>query len=610
MNLLSSSLLKQVNERLSIFIEALRLVWASSRFWLLAALALIILQAILPILVLFVTGQMIDTISLAISNGGAEQGNSLSPPILTTIALLGLLTFATIALNMLSQIVREVQSHHVTLHVTKQIQRKSIEVDLAYYENPAFYNQLYRVQQYAPFVPQQVVDTLIQTLRDGLLLLSLGGLLTAISPAIPLLLIGFAIPTMLIRMRFSRQLFDLEERSAETERRTAYFNALLSQGQYAKEARLYNFGEHFRKRFFKERQQLFNERLKLSVSRSRSELASQFLNIAGVFLTLTLIANDALRGAITIGGLVIAFQAFQRGQAAVNAVLAGAASLYDHHLFLRHFREFMQIVPQIRQPASPRRLSDRLQSGIRFEEVSFRYHPNTPLVLDQVSLTLHPGEIAALVGSNGAGKTTLVKLLCRLYDPTDGRITIDGIDLRELDLKQLRQMITTVFQDFNQYQLSASENIWIGQIDEPLDMARIQEAARLSGADEVIARLRTGYDTPLGQMFAHSHQISFGQWQKIALARAFSRQSELIILDEPTSSLDVIAEHEFIQRFQQAAAGKTGLIISHRLSTIQMVSKIFVLDGGRLVETGTHADLMALKGLYADIFTTQAQYYR
>jgi ATP-binding cassette subfamily B protein len=610
MNSPHASLLKRIGERLSVFVEALRLVWSSSRFWLTAALALIVLQAVLPILVLFFTGQMIDAISAAIGDGGAGQNSGLSAPILISIALLGLLTFANIALNTLSQIVREIQSHHVTLHVTEQIQRKSIEVDLAYYESPAFYNQLHRVQQYAPFVPQQVVDALIQTLRDGLLLLSLLGLLTAVSPAVPLLLIGLALPTMLIRMRFSKRLFDLEERSAETERRSAYFNALLSHGQYAKEARLYDFGEHFRRRFSNERQQLFKERLKLSISRSRSELASQFLNTAGVFLALALIASDALRGAVTIGGLVIAFQAFQRGQAAVNAALAGAASLYDHQLFLRHFREFMQIVPQIRQPPSPRRLPKRLQSGIRFEEVSFRYRPDAPLVLDQVSLTLQPGEIAALVGSNGAGKTTLVKLLCRLYDPTDGRITIDGIDLRELDLKQLRRMITTIFQDFNQYQLSASENIWIGQIDEPLDMARVQEAARLSGADEVIKKLKMGYDTQLGQMFAQAHQLSFGQWQKIALARAFSGQSEVIILDEPTSSLDVIAEHEFIQRFKAAAAGKTGLIISHRLSTIQMVSKIFVLDGGRLVETGTHADLMALNGLYAHIFSTQAQYYR
>jgi ATP-binding cassette subfamily B protein len=225
-------------------------------------------------------------------------------------------------------------------------------------------------------------------------------------------------------------------------------------------------------------------------------------------------------------------------------------------------------------------------------------------------MAIRPGEIVALVGENGAGKTTLIKLLCRLYDPVEGRITIDGIDFRDLDIVHLRRMFTVLFQDFNIYQLTALENIWISNVDKPPDRDRIAKAARASGADDFIRTLPQGYDTQLGNWFTGGRELSFGQWQKIALARAFLRETPVIVLDEPTSALDVMAEHDVFERFRALAAGRSAIIISHRLSTIRMAHRIYVLDKGCIAESGTHDDLMAADGLYAKLFRTQSKYYR
>jgi ATP-binding cassette subfamily B protein len=419
-----------------------------------------------------------------------------------------------------------------------------------------------------------------------------------------------AVPTVLVRVRFSRLLYALQQRSSETERKTFYYSFAMTREFYAKEIRLFNSGRIFSDWYTSARKRLRTERLKLIRRRSTSELLTQLLAVLALFGSFTFITMDALRGTITLGQLVIAFQAFQRAQASLQGLLSNIASLYEHNLFLNDFYSFLALKSRIQSPPKPRLLPQPMREGIRVEGLSFRYQQSSDYVLKSVDMAIRPGEIVALVGENGAGKTTLIKLLCRLYDPVEGRITIDGIDFRDLDIVHLRRMFTVLFQDFNIYQLTALENIWISNVDKPPDRDRIAKAARASGADDFIRTLPQGYDTQLGNWYTGGRELSFGQWQKIALARAFLRETPVIVLDEPTSALDVMAEHDVFERFRALAAGRSAIIIGHRLSTIRMAHRIYVLDKGCIAESGTHDDLMAADGLYAKLFRTQSKYYR
>ena len=586
--------------------RSLRLVWESSREWTILAVLLVLLQGLMPVITLYLIGRMIDAITTALQ----LQLPLASSELLGQIALVGIVMFLDIGLGTLAGIVREGQSLSVSNHILSAIHAKSIAVDLDYYENAQYYNDMHRVQQEAPYRPPQIVDNLLQTVSNLILLVGVTGLLLTFNTGAPFILFASAFPTVLVRMRFARILFEWQRRSAETERRALYLNIVMTYENYAKEIRLFNTGRLFSQRYDAIRTKLRREKLAISWKRTIFELGVELLAVVALVVAFALIVNDALKSAITIGELVIAFQAFQRGQGAVQSLLGSFAALYEHNMFLKDFYKFLALEPTIKSPAHPRPVPNPAHEGVVFENVGFGYAGGKKQVLSDVSLTIKPGEIIALVGENGAGKTTLIKLLCRLYDPTSGRITLDGIDLRDFDVADLRRAITVLFQDYNQYQMLAWENIWIGDVERESTRTSIVAAAKASGADEMLSKLPNGYDTPLGNWFAGGQELSIGQWQKVALARAFLRDTQLIVLDEPTSSLDVMAEHEIFERFRQIVGGRSAILISHRLSTIRMANRAYVLDGGCIVESGSHDELMALNGLYAKLFNTQSKYYR
>jgi ATP-binding cassette subfamily B protein len=312
---------------------------------------------------------------------------------------------------------------------------------------------------------------------------------------------------------------------------------------------------------------------------------------------------------LRLGDLVLYYQALQRGQGNIKGLLNSLSGLYEDNLFLANLYEFLDIKPKLIDPPNPKPIPHPMKTGIEFKNVGFQYSTTTRKALKNINLTIKPGEVVALVGENGSGKTTLIKLLCRLYDPTQGRITIDGIDLSQFKTEELRRQISVIFQDYAKYHFTAQENIWLGNIDLPPQSDSIIKAAKRSGADDVITKLPKGYDTILGKLFDKGEELSIGQWQKVALARAFLRDSQLIVLDEPTSAMDPKAEYEVFEKFRQLIKNQSAILISHRLSTVKMADRIYVMDNGTIVEGGTHEELMKLSGTYAHLFEIQASQY-
>jgi len=385
---------------------------------------------------------------------------------------------------------------------------------------------------------------------------------------------------------------------------------MLTQAPHAKEIRLFDLGTLFQEWFKAIRATIRQERKTLEIHHTLSMLGVQTLTNLAVFGLFIFVAYRTLNGLLGIGDLVMYFQAIQRGYNSIQTLGQGISSLYESNLFLSNLYEFLALPQKIHNPPKPKVIPIPMKSGLVFDHVSYSYTGTDHSVVQDISLAIQPGEHIALVGKNGAGKTTLVKLICRLYDPTKGRITIDGLDIRDFNLRDLRAEISVIFQDFIHYHMSVQDNIRFGASPHSVDIEQIELAAEQAGAADVISRLPNGYQTLLGKLFEGGEELSIGEWQKIALARAFLRQSQILVLDEPTSAMDAKAEAELFERFHALAKDRMAILISHRLSTVKMVDRIYFLDQGRVVEYGSHDELMGKHGQYSELFEMQARGYR
>ena len=587
--------------------RAALLVWKSAPGWAIASVALVIPQGVLPLASLYILKLIVDCVANGYSSANKE---AVIGQVMMLVGLAILVELLSILIQSASSITSEYQSTLVSDHIQDIIHAKSVAIDLEYYESPKYYDTLHRAQQEASFRPIHIVRSLTQLLQNSISMASTAALLFIASWAIVVSLVVASLPGVVVQMFYSGKLYQWQISRTEKERKSWYLHWLLTDKSFAKEIRLFGIGSIFRDRYLALRQLLRKEKLDLSVNKSKANLAAKTIEVAAIFGSLAFLALEGMKGNITIGDITMYFGALSQGRAVIGSLLMSLTGLYEDRLFITNLYNFLDLEPNVKEPLKPAKIPKPIEKGITFEGVSFSYPGSSSNALKGLNMSIKPDQVIALVGGNGSGKTTLIKLLCRLYDPQEGRIVIDGVDLKDMRVSDLRREISVVFQDYARYDLSLAENIWLGSAEGPLDMDKVSKAARESGVDGVVKRLDAGYETTLGKWFDDGTELSIGEWQKVALARAFIRDSQIIIMDEPTSSLDPKAEAEVFAKFKELAKGKTAIVIGHRLSTVRMADCIYLLNDGHIAERGTHEELMALKGEYAQLFDIQAVNYR
>jgi len=592
-------------------VDAVKLVYRAAPGWTILNFSIAVVGGILPLLAVYLMKLIVDAVTAGITQADHAAAFRTAAQWIILAAAVGLLMAL---LRSLGALVSEAMGQVVTDHVSDIIHSKSIAVDLEYYESSRYYDSLHRAQQEAPYRPMQIVTDLTSTGQSFVSMVAMAGLLLTLQWSIAVIVVLVAIPGALVRVHFSRRMYGWRRETTMADRKSWYFHWLITDGTRAKEVRLFGLGELFRGMYRDLRQILRRERIGIATRRAWADFASGALAVLAIFGTFAYIVWQTISGAISLGSMVMYYQAFQTGLSSLQSVLSGMAGLYEDNLFLTYYHEFMELEPRVLAPAQPAPVPRPMRDGIRFEAVDFAYPDTERTALAGISLTVKPGEVAALVGPNGSGKTTLVKLLCRLYDPTAGAITLDGADLRSFDVVELRRHMSVIFQDYAQYQFTARENIRVGNVDlapdDPSTDAAVQAAARDAGADAAIRGLRNGYDTMLGKWFDDGEELSVGEWQKVALARAFVRDAQVLVLDEPTSALDPEAEWRVFEHIRALAQGRAVILISHRFSTVRTADRIHILDGGRIIESGSHEELIALGGRYAGMYEVQARAYR
>jgi ATP-binding cassette subfamily B protein len=585
--------------------RAVSFVWKSSRGLTIANLLLTFLQGLLPLIPLYLMKLLIDSIEDVISGGDVSSFSHIG----LLICIMGGVALLMTAVKAIAGIVEQTQSRVVTDYMQDVLHEKSIGVDLAYYEDSRFYDTLHRAQSEAPFRPTSIVNGLIKTFQSCLSLLAMIGLLLSFHWIIAVVLLAAALPGLFVKLKFSKILWKWQRKRTETERRAWYKHWLITSVGHAKELRLFGLGEHFRKKYRDLRTILREEMLGIARRKAAADLATQAIATVLVYGSLAFIAWQAFDGLITIGGMVMYFQAFQKGLGYLKSMLGSLAGLYEGNLFLSNLFDFLDIEPSVIDPPEPKPFPAPIRKGIGFNHVNFGYPSGNSNALDDISLNVRQGEMLALVGENGSGKTTLVKLLCRLYDPDTGIVSVDGISIRDFKIKSFRENISVIFQDYARYHLTAGQNIGLGDIHRTTDESAIRKAAVTAGTDDLISNLPDGYNTVLGRWFKGGKELSIGEWQKIALARAFIRNAPIVILDEPTSALDAKSEQNVFTKFRELVRGKTAVVISHRFSTVRMADRIAVIHKGKIIEQGTHQELMAKNGKYHEMYTIQAGAY-
>ena len=548
----------------------------------------------LPLVLIYIVKLVIDDVTRIASTGAPLLTDK---DIIHTFIFAGVFFLLNALTGSLSSYVREKQSFLVNDYVQNLIHRKTINISYGYFEDPGYQNIFYRALEEASYRPASVFYGVLGLFQNTVTLaLIVAVLLTLHWGMLPYLML-VSIPIIIFKLYYSRLFYNLRKSQTEDERRVNYYNRLLTYKDYAKELRIFNLGSLFKNNFETLRSELRSKQLRLLRSRTLWETFVQVLATIFLLMVFGYIIFSTVTHKITTGDMAMYFLALHRGYTVLQEWLKGIASLYEDNLFLKNFFEFLSI--EVKKDTSANlHFPDPVRHGITFKDVSFKY-PNTKRwVLKNINLTISEGETVAIVGKNGAGKTTLVKLLAGLYKPVTGKITVDDTDWTRIKKDELADAVSVIFQDFMLYNVSAKDNIWFGNVKRTKEDEHIQKAAKDAGIHELFMNLPKGYDTTLGTLFKNSEQLSRGEWQRTALARSFFNSARLIILDEPTSSLDAFTEANLINHFREITNNRTAIIISHRLTTIKLADRIIVLDDNTVVESGSHDELLKKKGVY------------
>ena len=583
--------------QLPLLARALRLVWRAAPRPTAAWAGLIVLQGLLPVALVFLTRAAVDAVAAAL--GGGAGWARAREPVLLVAALALVLLLAEVA-QAAARWVRTVQAELVRDRLAGEVQERAVAADLAYFESPAYFDQLYLIRVELFDRPLALLESVGTLLQSALTLAAMLAVLLRFGAWVPVVLVVSTAPALWVVLRSVVRHHDWRMRTLADERRAAYLDWLLTGDVSAAEVRLFGLGEHFAGRYRELRERLRAERFALSRRENLAGLLAAAASLAVTGAALAAVVWRALQGTLTLGEVAMFYQAFTQGQRLARALLETAGQTYANSLFLGSLFAFLERSPRITSPAEPLTLPRRPAHAVVLREVTFRYPGRERPALDRFSLEIPAGRVVAVVGPNGAGKSTLIKLLCRFYDPEQGAIEIDGIDLRRLDLAVLRRSITVLLQEPVHYGETLAGNVRLGDLARQDGLEEIKTAARAAGADAVAARLPLGFQAPLGRWFEGGIELSAGEWQRVALARAFFRDAPLVLLDEPTSAMDSWAEQAWMGGFRALVEGRTALLITHRFTTAMRADVIHVVADGRIVESGSHAELLGRGGRYAD----------
>lgn len=590
-----------MEKNLRLFRESLKLVWQSAPGWAFANTLLSVIRSILPLLLVWLLKGVIDAVTVAAS---ASPGTPVVNVLWPVIALV-IIWFLDEALSDFSNYIRKKQSLKLEVYMYGLLHSKAIRIDLINFDRPEYFDCLSRASREAPWRPNSILNNIVSIFRALLSLLLMAGLILTLNWTLAILLLVANIPGIWLRLYYADILYNFQRKQTPEARKSAYFNWLLTGDRPSREIRLFGLGNYFRDLFRKSFLKQKEEEINIIRERTFIELISNLFKASGFLITLLFIVQQTITGEITLGQMAMFLLAFRQGMIFIKDLFGSLAGLYEDSLFIGDTFEFLNLKENV-IAKEPVLIAQPLKKNIVAENLSFTYPGNNFKTINNVSFEIKKGEVVALVGPNGAGKSTLVRLLCRLYDPDSGTVKYDENDIRHMDPDEYRKQFSVIFQDFMLYNLTAGENIRMGNIDDILPEERIKTSAATTGVHNLIDNLPKGYDTVLGNLFDDSRELSWGEWQKIALARALFRDAPVLILDEPSSSLDADTEYDIFSRFRETVKGRTSILISHRFTNVSLADRIIVLENGAITETGTHDELIKRGGMYYKMFTRQS----
>jgi ATP-binding cassette subfamily B protein len=582
----------------------LRMVWETSPPLVVATTVFRLFRALLPLAMLWVSKLIIDGVVACITRGSGNLAG-----IWKLVALELALALASDVLGRANSLCDSLLGDRFTNRVSVRLMEHASRLDLASFEDPVFYDKLDRARRQTTG-RMGLLAALLNIGQDAVTLASLSTGLIVFSPWLLVLLAAAVIPSFLGETHFTSLAYSVLYRRTPERRKLDYLRLLGASAQSAKEVKIFGLGSYLSKHYDEVSTAIFKENKSLAMRRAILGSALNVVSTGGYYGAYVVVLARTLAGAVSLGSFTFLTGAFNRSRAYIEKILSGFNDISEQAVFLKDLFEFFAMQPTIGAPPNAIPAPRPIRQGFEFRNVAFAYAGSDRMVVQHINLFLHPNEKLALIGENGAGKTTLVKLLARLYDPTEGQILLDGIDLREYDVEDLRREIGVIFQDYMRYDLLVRENIGFGKVDSLGDRPRVESAAVKSLAKSVIDHLPNGYDQMVGRRFEGGVDLSGGEWQKLALARAYMRDAQLLILDEPTATLDARAEYEVFQRFSELTRERMAVLISHRFSTVRMADRILVLADGSIQEQGTHEQLLSLGGRYAELFELQAAGYR